>query len=170
MTQLIEQTAPVIPDSAWIAETAVVRGDVVLGEDVSIWFGAVLRGDEAPIQVGAQSNIQDGAVLHVSEGFPCIIGSRVTIGHRAIVHGCTVEDGVLIGMGAIILDGARVGAGSLVAAGAVVSPGMEIPPGMLVLGVPARVFGPLNEKQKRMGETAVTNYLTNKEAYRRGKF
>ncbi len=164
------QISPVIPETAWVADTAVVRGNVILGEDVSIWFGAVLRGDEAPIRVGAQSNVQDSAVLHVSEGFPCIVGSRVTIGHRAIVHGCTVEDGVLIGMGAIVLDGAHVGAGAVVAAGAVVSPGMDIPPGTLVLGVPARVFGPLNEKQKQMGETAVTNYLANKEAYRRGKF
>ncbi|NKQ36104.1 MAG: gamma carbonic anhydrase family protein [Chloroflexi bacterium] len=164
------QITPVIPKTAWVADTAVIRGNVTLGEDVSIWFGAALRGDEAPIRVGAQSNVQDGAVLHVSNGFPCVVGRRVTIGHRAIVHGCTVEDGALIGMGAIVLDGARVGAGAVVAAGAVVSPGMDIPPGTLVLGVPARVFGPLNEKQKQMGETAVANYLANKEAYRQGKF
>ncbi len=164
------QISPVIPATAWVADTAVVRGDVILGEEVSIWFGAVLRGDEAPIRVGEQSNVQDGAVLHVSKGFPCIVGRRVTIGHRAIVHGCTVEEGALIGMGAIVLDGARVGAGAIVAAGALVTPGMVVPPETLVLGVPARLFGPLNEKQKQMGATAVANYLRRKEAYRAGKF
>ncbi len=164
------QSTPVIPETAWVADTAVIRGNVTLGEDASVWFGAVLRGDEAPIRVGDQANVQDGAVLHVSKGFPCIVGRCVTIGHRAIVHGCTVEDDALIGMGAIVLDGAHVGAGAVVAAGAVVSPGMEIPPGTLALGVPARIFGPLNEKQKQMGKTAVANYLINKEAYRRRKF
>ena len=103
--------APIIPDTAWIADTATVRGDVTLGEDVSVWFGAVLRGDEAPITVGDRTNVQDGAVLHVSAGFPCIVGADVTIGHGAVVHGCTVEDGALIGIRAVVLDGAVIGAG-----------------------------------------------------------
>ncbi len=163
-----ERVVPIIPDSVWVAETAVVRGDVTLGEQVSIWFGAVLRGDEAPIVVGAESNIQDGAVLHVSADFPCQVGRRVTVGHRAIVHGCVLEDEVLIGMGAIILDGAHIGKGAVVAAGAVVAPGMAVPPNSLVLGVPAKVRGALNTQQQGMNETAVNNYLARKEAYRQG--
>lgn len=161
---------PIIPATAWVAETAVVRGNVTLGQHVSIWFGAVLRGDEAAITVGDNSNVQDGAVLHVSANFPCLIGQNVTIGHRAVVHGCTVEDGALIGMGAVVLDGARVGQGAMVAAGAVVSPGMQIPPGVLVLGMPARVFGPLTAVQKQMGPYAVKNYIVRKEEYRTGTY
>lgn len=161
---------PIIPESAWIADTATVRGQVTLGEHVSIWFSAVLRGDEASISIGENSNIQDGAVLHVSAGFPCVVGRNVTVGHRAIVHGCTVEDGVLIGMGAIVLDGAKVGAGALIGAGAVVPPGKVVPPNSLVLGVPGRVVGALNDAQRRAGPTAVSNYLQRKEAYRTGKY
>lgn len=161
---------PIIPKSAWVAETATVRGDVMLGEDVSVWFSAVIRGDEEPIRVGARSNVQDGAVLHVSADFPCVVGESVTIGHNAIVHGCTVEDGALIGMGATVLDGAVIGRGALVGAGALVPPGMVVPPEVLVLGVPAKVIGPLSEKQRGTGQTAVSNYVKRKEAYRRGEF
>ena len=163
-----EKIVPVIPESAWVADTAVVRGNVTLGEHVSIWFAAVLRGDEAPIAVGDESNVQDGVVVHVSANFPCKIGRRVTVGHRAVVHGCTIEDGVLIGMGAIVLDGAHIGQGAVVAAGAVVSPGMEVPPNSLVIGVPAKVRGALNEQQQGMSNRAVNNYLARKEAYRQG--
>ena len=161
---------PTIPPTAWVADTAVVRGDVTLGDDVSVWFGAVLRGDEAPVRVGNRSNVQDSAVLHVSAGFPCVVGADVTIGHRAIVHGCTVKDGALIGMGAIVLDGAVVGMGAMVGAGAVVPPGMVVPPGTLALGVPARVVGPLNAQQKAANATAVAHYLERKEQYRRGDY
>ena len=141
---MIMKIVPTIPETAWIADTATVRGDVTLGEDVSVWFGAVLRGDEAPIRVGDESNVQDGAVLHVSANFPCKVGKRVTIGHRAIVHGCTIEDNVLIGMGAIVLDGAHIGHGAVIGAGALVAPGMNVPPNTLVLGVPAKVRGELD--------------------------
>lgn len=161
---------PTVPETAWVAGTATVRGEVILGQHVSVWFGAILRGDEAPIMVGDNSNIQDGAVLHVSAGFPCRVGRDVTVGHRAIVHGCTVADGALIGMGAIVLDGAVIGEGAVVAAGAVVSPGMQVPPGTLVLGVPARVFGPLSPAQKALGPRAVANYKARKEAYRSGRY
>ena len=165
-----EKVKPFIPSSAWVAETATVRGNVTLGEQVSIWFGAVLRGDVAPIVVGDETNIQDGGVLHVSANFPCQVGRRVTIGHRAIVHGCIIEDGVLIGMGAIVLDGAHIGAGAMVGAGAVVSPGMVVPPRMLVLGVPAKIRGMLDDRKQGMNDTAVNNYLARKEAYRQGVF
>ena len=160
---------PSLPPSAWIADTATVRGDVTLGEDVSVWFGAVLRGDEAPITVGDRTNIQDGAVLHVSAGFPCVVGCEVTIGHGAVVHGCTVEDGALIGIRATVLDGAVIGEGAVVGAGAVVPPGMHLPPGMLALGVPAKVVGPLTDAQRSAGPRAVGNYMIRKEAYREGK-
>lgn len=161
--------APNVAQTAWVAETATVRGDVTLGEDVSVWFSAVIRGDEAPVRVGDRSNVQDGAVLHVSRGFPCIVGAEVTIGHSAVIHGCTVEDGALIGIHATVLDGAVIGAGALVGAGAVVPPGMHVPPGMLALGVPAKVVKPLTEHERRRGPTAVAHYVARKEQYRRGE-
>jgi gamma-carbonic anhydrase len=127
---------PTIAASAWVAPTATVRADVTLAEDVSVWFGAVLRGDEAPISIGPRSNIQDNAVVHVSRDRPVRIGADVTVGHGAVVHGCTIEDWALVGIGAIVLDGATVGAGAFVAAGALVPPGMKVPPGTLAIGAP----------------------------------
>lgn len=159
---------PQIAASAWIADNATVRGDVTLGEDVSVWFGAVLRGDVAPITVGAGTNIQDNAVVHVSRDYPCRIGANVTIGHGAVVHGCTIEDGALIGIRATVLDGAHIGAGALVAAGALIPPGMEVPPGTLAMGVPARIVGPLSEAQREMVARDAPAYVERKEAYRRG--
>lgn len=161
---------PKIAATAWIAPTATVRGDVTLGEHVSVWFSAVLRGDEAPIAVGDNSNVQDGAVLHVSAGFPCIVGRNVTIGHGAVVHGCRVDEGALIGIGATVLDGAHVQAGALVAAATLVPPGMVVPAGTLAMGVPARILGPLNESQQRLSPQAVAHYLARKEAYRNGEY
>lgn len=165
-----EKILPDIHPTAWVADTARVRGHVTLGEHVSVWFGAVIRGDEEPVTIGARSNVQDGAILHVSSGFPCLVGSEVTIGHGAIVHGCTVEDGALIAMHATVLDGARIGRGAMVGAGAVVPPGMEVPPGTLAIGVPARVFGPLSAAQREAGAVAVSHYIERKEEYRRGKY
>jgi carbonic anhydrase/acetyltransferase-like protein (isoleucine patch superfamily) len=159
---------PTIAASAWVADTATVRADVTLSHDASVWFGAVLRGDEAPIFVGPRSNIQDCAVVHVSREYPVRIGQDVTIGHGALVHGCTIEDGALIGMGATVLDGAVVGAGAMVAAGALVPPGMRVPPGMLAVGVPAAVRGPLTEEQKQAITRGRDHYLERKEQYRRG--
>ncbi len=164
------QIQPTIPSSAWIADTATVHGNVTLGEEVSIWFGAVIRGDEAPVTVGSRTNVQDGAILHVSRGSPCIVGNDVTIGHGAIVHGCTVEDGALIAMHATVLDGAHIGEGAMVGAGAVVPPGMQVPPHTLVLGVPAKVVGPLDEAKQQYLKLAAANYVTRKEEYRDGKY
>jgi carbonic anhydrase/acetyltransferase-like protein (isoleucine patch superfamily) len=161
---------PTIPPTAWIAPTATVRGNVTLGEEVSVWFSAVIRGDEDEVRVGDGSNIQDGAVLHVSSGFPCIIGKQVTVGHGAIVHGCTVEDGALIGMRATVLDGAVIGAGAMVGAGAVVPPGMIVPPNTLVLGIPAKIMGELNDRQRAMTIIAAQHYIERKEEYRNGKY
>jgi carbonic anhydrase/acetyltransferase-like protein (isoleucine patch superfamily) len=161
---------PTIPPTVWIAPTATVRGRVTLGEHVSVWFSAVIRGDEDEVQVGEGTNIQDGAVLHVSSGFPCIIGKMVTVGHGAIVHGCTMEDGALIGMRATVLDGAVIGAGAMVGAGAVVPPGMMVPPNTLVLGIPAKIVGELNDRQRAMTILAAQHYLERKEEYRNGKY
>jgi carbonic anhydrase/acetyltransferase-like protein (isoleucine patch superfamily) len=125
-----------IHPSAFIAPGAVVLGDVTLGRDASIWYNCVVRGDMAPIRIGEETNIQDLTVVHVDEGVPCTVGRRVGVGHRAILHGCTIEDEVLVGMGAVLLNGVSVGSGSVVGAGAVLPEGMHVPVGSLVLGVP----------------------------------
>ena len=130
---------PIIHPSAFIAPTAAVIGDVTLEAQSSVWYQAVLRGDLAPIVIGAQSNIQDGTVVHVDTGIPCTVGKRVGVGHRVILHGCEVEDDSLIGMGAVLLNGVRIGTGSVVAAGAVIPEGMVVPPRSLVMGVPGRI-------------------------------
>jgi carbonic anhydrase/acetyltransferase-like protein (isoleucine patch superfamily) len=134
--------------SVYIARGAVVLGDVTLGDNASIWYGAVLRGDINRIVVGHHTNIQDNAVLHTSDAYPCIVGNRVTVGHSAIVHACKVGNEVLVGMGAVILDGAIIGEQSLIGAKALVKQGMKIPPGSLVLGAPARIVRALNRKQR----------------------
>lgn len=158
--------SPVIPASAWVHAAAVVHGDVTLGEHVSVWPCAVLRGDRDAIVVGDETNVQDGAVLHCDPGLPLRIGKRVTIGHRAVVHGCTIEDGALIGIGAIVLNGAVIGAGSLIAAGAVVGEGVKIPPDSLVVGVPAKVLRPLNDEQRARVAKGYATYVELKESYR----
>jgi carbonic anhydrase/acetyltransferase-like protein (isoleucine patch superfamily) len=135
-----QASKPVIAADVFIAPTAVVIGDVQIGAGSSVWYGAVIRGDVHWIRIGERTNIQDLSVLHVTTGTaPLKIGSDVTVGHRAILHGCEVEDECLIGMGAIVLDGAKIGTGALVAAGALVPVGMKVPPGVLVAGIPAQV-------------------------------
>ncbi len=129
-----------IDPSVFIAQGAIVLGDVVLGKDVSIWYNAVIRGDTDRITIGPETNIQDLTMVHADPGVPCVIGSRVTVGHRAILHGCTIDDDCLIGMGAIVLNHAHVGSGSVIGAGAVVVEGTIVPPASLVVGVPARVI------------------------------
>jgi gamma-carbonic anhydrase len=141
---------PKLGKGVYIAKTAIVIGDVTLGAHSSVWYGAVLRGDINRIVVGHHSNIQDNAVLHLADDFPCLVGNWVTVGHGAIVHACKVGDEVLVGMGAVILDGAVVGRQSIVGAKALVKQGMEIPPGSLVVGAPARVVRKLT-KQERAG-------------------
>ncbi len=138
---------PDVPDSAWIAPTATVVGDVVLGQQVSVFYGAVLRGDSDSIRVGDRTNFQDNVTVHCDTGRPTTVGSGVSVGHNAVLHGCTVEDGALVGMGAIVMNGAVIGAGSLVAAGAVVLEGTVVPPGSLVAGVPARIRRELTDDE-----------------------
>jgi len=139
---------PVIPESAYVAPEATVIGDVALGEQASVWPGAVLRGDINSIRVGDRSNVQDGAVVHIADDYPAEIGRDVTIGHRAIVHACRVEDECLIGMGATLLDGAVIGERSIVGANALVTQGTVVPPGSLVLGMPAKVVRSLGEEEQ----------------------
>ncbi|BBH69233.1 gamma carbonic anhydrase family protein [Actinoplanes sp. OR16] len=134
--------------AAWIAPGAVVAGRVTLGPDTGVWYHAVLRADMDAITVGAGTNLQDGVVVHADPGFPATIGAGVSVGHRAVLHGCTVEDDVLIGMGAIVMNGARIGTGSIVAAGALVPEGTRVPPGSLVLGMPAKVRRPVTDPER----------------------
>lgn len=130
---------PRVDPGAWVAPDAWVLGDVTVGPDSGLWYGVVARADTERIEVGARTNLQDGVVLHADPGFPLVIGSGVSVGHRAVLHGATIDDDVLVGMGAIVMNGARIGAGSIVGAGAVVSEGADVPPRSLVLGLPGRV-------------------------------
>jgi len=146
---------PRLAPGSWVAPGAIVVGDVQLGPQASVWYGCVLRADGGSIRVGERSNIQDGSVAHADEHGDVVVGEGVSVGHRAVLHGCVVEDGCLVGMGAVVLTGARIGAGSLVAAGAVVREGAVIPPGSLVAGVPAQVRRPLTgEEATRVRENA----------------
>jgi carbonic anhydrase/acetyltransferase-like protein (isoleucine patch superfamily) len=130
---------PDVAPTAWVADTARVVGAVVLGDRVSVWYSAVLRGDGDVVRVGDRTNLQDGAVLHADPGFPLTVGAGVSVGHAAVLHGCTVEDDVLVGMGAVVMNGARIGTGSMIGAGALVSPGTVVPAGSLVVGTPGKV-------------------------------
>lgn len=159
-----------IHPTAFIAATAAVMGDVTLGEDASVWYGAVLRGDMAPIVIGAQSNLQDGTVVHVDEGVPCSVGRRVGVGHRVILHGCTVEDECLVGMGSILLNGVRIGTGSVIAAGAVLPEGMQIPPRSLVMGVPGRIVRPVDQALAERVAFTWRHYVEQARAHRAGRY
>ena len=159
-----------IHPTAFIHPAAFVCGDVTLGPRASVWPSAVIRADSAPITIGESSNVQDGVVIHVDPGLPCTIGARVAIGHRAIVHGATVEDDCLIAMGAIVLNRVVVGRGSLVGAGAVCSEGLVIPPNSLVLGVPGRIVRSADETLRIRVASAVAAYLELAERHRRGEF
>ncbi|MGH7741473.1 MAG: DinB family protein [Candidatus Eiseniibacteriota bacterium] len=151
--------------TAFIAPGAVVVGEISLGARTSVWFNSVLRGDTDRIELGDDSNIQDNSTVHMDEGFPAIIGKRVTIGHRAIIHGCVIEDDCLIGMGAIVLSGARIGTGSLIGAGAVVREGQQIQPGSLAVGLPARVLGPVSESHRAAIREGTEHYVALSREY-----
>src|SRR4028118_805218 len=138
---------PEVADSSFVAPGAFVIGAVYLGEQSSVWYGAVLRGDTEPIRIGARTNVQEGCVLHADPGYPAVVGEGCVVGHNAVVHGCEVGDGCLIGMGATILNGAKIGAGSIVAAGAVVPENREFPPRSLIVGLPAKRAGGVTEDQ-----------------------
>jgi gamma-carbonic anhydrase len=162
---LLPDERPAAHSSAFIAPGAIVIGAVELGAESSIWFGSVLRGDINRIVIGSQSNIQDGAVLHVSDDHACILGDRVTVGHRAVVHACTVGDEVLVGMGSIILDGAQIGARSTIAAGALVPKNMQVPPGSLVIGAPAKVVRALSADEQAANANLALKYVAVSRRY-----
>ncbi|MDD1699998.1 MAG: gamma carbonic anhydrase family protein [Methanoregula sp.] len=142
----------------FMAGNATVIGNVTVGKEVGIWFGAVVRADKDRIMIGNRSNIQDNCVVHTSKGFPVSIGKNVSVGHGAILHGCTIQDNVLVGMGAIVLNGAIIGEGSLIGAGAVITEGMEVPAGSVVVGIPARIIKQTNDAQTQ-------HILNNASAY-----
>lgn len=169
MLYRFQEKFPQVHPTAFVAETAVLVGDVSLGEGSSVWFGAVLRGDLNFIRIGSNSNVQDGSVLHVTAHDPVRVGNNVTIGHLAILHGCTIEDNALIGMGAKILDGAVVGEGAMVGAGALVPEGKVIPPKSLVLGVPGKVVRTLGEEELARIRRAMASYRELTKAYREQK-
>lgn len=161
---------PEIHPSAFVAPSADLIGDVTVDARASVWYGCVLRGDIAPIRIGAGTNVQDLTVVHVDHGHPTEVGEGVGIGHRAIVHGCTIEDECLIGMGAILLSGAVIGRGSLVAAGAVVTEGTQVPAGSLVVGVPGRVVRQVDDRLRERMRRTVEEYQALKEAHREGRW
>lgn len=163
----LDGMTPRVAESAWVAGSAEVMGNVVLGEDASIWFGAVLRGDNELIDIGEDSNVQDGTVMHTDMGAPLTIGRGVTIGHNAMLHGCMVGDYSLIGINAVILNGARIGKHCIIGANALIPEGKEIPDGSLVMGSPGKVVRELTEQQKRMLEASAAHYVHNAQRYAR---
>jgi len=166
MIQSFIHRSPAIDESNFIAETAAVIGDVTLGTDTSVWFSASIRGDVNRIRIGNRSNIQDNAVVHVTHHTaPTLIGDNVTVGHSAIIHGCTVQDRVLVGMGAIILDHADIGSDTIIGAGALITGGVVIPPRSLVLGSPAKVVRTLTEEEVASIMDYANNYVRYKNVY-----
>ncbi len=159
----LDDRTPALPgaDRFWVAPDAHVIGNVILGEDVGIWFGAVLRGDNDPIEIGARTNIQEGAMLHSDPGSPLSVGADVTVGHHAILHGCTVGAGALIGMGATVLNGARIGAGCIVGANALVTENKEFPDNSLIVGAPAKAVRTLDGAAAEKLRASAAHYVAN---------
>jgi gamma-carbonic anhydrase len=167
MTRAFKNIEPSIHESAFIADGAIVIGDVEIGEDASVWFGSIVRGDVNHIRIGARTNIQDATVIHVSsQTHATILEEEITVGHRVTLHGCHVERGCLIGIGSILMDGVRVGAQSLVGAGSLLPPGTQVPPRSLVLGSPAKVKRELTDDEIAFLERSWRNYVDLKQHYR----
>lgn len=164
----LDGVAPTMAESAWVADSAQVMGNVHLHEHASVWFGAVLRGDTETITVGQGSNVQDGTVMHADVGFPLVVGERVTIGHQVMLHGCTIGDETLIGIGATVLNGAKIGKNCLVGARALVTEGKEFPDGSMILGSPAKVVRQLTPEQIEGLRRSAAHYVENAERYRKG--
>ncbi len=160
-----DKKVKLLGEGHFIAPSAAVIGEVILHENVSIWFGCVLRADCDRIEIGANSNIQDGTVLHVDPGSPMIVGEHVTVGHNAMLHGCTIGDGSLVGINAVVLDGAKIGKGCLIGANALVTEGMVIPDGSLVLGSPAKVKSALSPEQRAAIIIGTEHYVDNARRY-----
>jgi carbonic anhydrase/acetyltransferase-like protein (isoleucine patch superfamily) len=152
----------------WVADNATLLGNVILEDDATVWFNVVMRGDNEPIRIGLRSNVQDGSVLHTDPGFPLTIGADCTIGHMAMLHGCTIGDGSLIGIGAIVLNGAKIGAGCLIGAGALIGEGKEIPPGSVVMGAPGKVIRQLTEADQARMKRGAEFYVKNGQRFKAG--
>ena len=168
MIYTLDGIAPEIAEDAWVAPGAHLIGKVVLEAGASVWFGAVLRGDNEEIRVGAGSNVQENVVCHTDMGFPLVIGANCTIGHKAMLHGCTIGEGSLIGMGATVLNGAKIGRGCLIGAGALVTEGKEIPDGSLVMGAPGKVVRTLDEAGQERLLRSAAGYRANAARFRAG--
>ena len=164
----LDGIAPRIDGSAWVADSAQVMGNVELAAGASIWFGAIIRGDTDEIRVGRNSNIQDGSVLHADHGKPLTIGDDVTVGHKVMLHGCTIGDGSLIGIGAVVLNGAKIGKGCLVGAGSLVTEGKEFPDGSMIVGSPARVVKQLTPEQLGHLRLSAQHYVENAQRFKTG--
>ena len=164
----LDGVAPQMHDSAWVADSAQVMGRVEIEEGASVWFGAIVRGDNEPIRIGRRSNIQDGSVLHADYGQPLTIGENVTVGHQVMLHGCTIGDGSLIGIQAVVLNGARIGRNCLVGAGSLVTEGKEFPDGSMILGSPARVVRALTPEQIEGLQRSAQGYVDNARRFKTG--
>ena len=164
----LDGIAPTLASGAWVADSAQVIGQVTLEENVSVWFGTVIRGDSEHIRIGRGSNIQDASVLHADTGVPLTLGENVTVGHQVMLHGCTVGDGTLIGIGAIVLNHAKIGKNCLVGAGALVTEGKEFPDGVMILGSPARVARQLTPEQIAGMQRIAKHYVDNAVRFRQG--
>ena len=168
MIRPFQGMAPKLGQRIFIAESALVLGDVELGDDSSVWFNCVVRGDVNYVRIGARTNIQDMSVLHADSGVPLTLGEDVTVGHKAMLHGCTIGDGCLIGIGAVVLNGARIGKGCLVGAGSLVTEGKEFPAGSMILGSPARVVRQLSTEQLEGLRLMAEHYVSNASRFRTG--
>ena len=164
----LDGVAPQVHATAWVADSAQVMGNVTLGEDASVWFGTVVRGDTESIAIGAGSNVQDASVLHADFGKPLVIGERVTVGHQVMLHGCTIGDESLIGIGAVVLNGAKIGKNCLVGAGALVTEGKEFPDGSMILGSPAKAGRQLTPEQIEGRRLSARHYVDNARRFRAG--
>ncbi len=164
----LDKSVPRVADSAWVADSAQVMGAVELADDVSVWFGSVVRGDTETIYIGKGSNIQDCSVLHADVGKPLRVGENVTVGHKVMLHGCTIGDGSLIGIGAIVLNGARIGKACLVGAGSLVTEGKEFPDGSLIMGTPAKVVRALTPEQRQGLLDSARHYIENAQRFKAG--
>ncbi len=164
----LDGVAPSVAESAWIADSAQVMGSVTVGENASVWFGVVVRGDTDRITIGAGSNIQDASVLHADMGVPLTIGANVTVGHQVMLHGCTIGDESLIGIGAIVLNGAKIGKNCLVGAGSLVTEGKEFPDGSMILGSPAKAVKQLSAEQIEGLRRSARNYVLNAQRFKKG--
>ncbi|MBY0454681.1 MAG: gamma carbonic anhydrase family protein [Burkholderiaceae bacterium] len=162
----LDGTAPQVAATAWVADSAQVIGTVTLGEQASVWFGAVVRGDTDSITIGAGSNIQDASVLHADVGQPLVVGERVTVGHKVVLHGCTIGDESLIGIGAVVLNGARIGKNCLVGAGALVTEGKEFADGSMIIGSPAKAVRQLTPEQIQGLRQSAQHYIDNAGRFR----